>query len=70
MKEGKDPKELLQLGIVPITQEPSPDHLIIESEEAKNLLQIRLGDYLSLAELIEKSVISQIDSLSEYYKEL
>ena len=67
----KDPKDLLKPGIVPITWEPSPDHLIIETEEAKQLFkQIKEGKYPSLIELIEHPIISQIDSLSDYYKEL
>lgn len=67
----KDPKLLLEPGVVPITWEPSPDHLIIETEEAKKIFtQIKEGKYPSLGELIENPVISQIDSLSEYYKEL
>ena len=73
-KEGaqkKDPKLLLIPGVVPITWEPSPNHLIIETEEAKQLFtQIKEGKYPSLAELIDNPVISQIDSLSDYYKEL
>jgi hypothetical protein len=67
----KDPKDCLKPGVVPITWEPSPDHLIIETEEAKQLFtQIKEGKYPSLGELIENPVISQIDSLSDYYKEL
>ena len=69
--QKKDPKHLLAPGIVPITWVPSPDNLIIQTEEAKNLFtQIKEGKYPSLAELIENPVISQIDSLSDYYKEL
>ena len=69
--QKKDPKNLLAPGIVPITWVPSPDNLIIQTEEAKNLFtQIKEGKYPSLAELIENPVISQIDSLSDYYKEL
>ena len=69
--QKKDPKLLLKPGVVPITWEPSPDHLIIESEEAKQLFtQIKEGKYPSLGELIENPIISQIDSLSDYYKEL
>jgi hypothetical protein len=67
----KDPKLLLEPGIVPITWIPSPEHLIIETEEAKKLFaQIKEGKYPSLGELIENPIISQIDSISEYYKEL
>ena len=69
--QKKDPKYLLEPGIVPITWVPSPDNLIIHTEEAKNLFtQIKEGKYPSLGELIENPVISQIDSLSDYYKEL
>ena len=67
----KDPKSLLEPGVVPITWVPSPDNLVIKTEEAKNLFQqIKEGKYPSLIELIDNPVISQIDSLSDYYKEL
>ena len=67
----KDPKTLLDPEVVPITWDPSPDHLIIQTEEAKNLYkEIKSGNYPNLNELIESPVISQIDSLSNYYKEL
>ena len=67
----KDPKSLLESGVVPITWVPSPDNLVIKTEEAKNLFQqIKEGNYPSLSELIDNPVISQIDSLSDYYKEL
>lgn len=70
-KEKKDPKSLLDPGVVPITWKPSPDHLIIESEEAKKLYtQIKSGNYPTLFDLLDNTVISQIDSLSNYYKEL
>jgi hypothetical protein len=67
----KDPKTLLDPEVVPITWEPSPDHLIIQTEEAKNLYkEIKSGNYPNIFELIESPIISQIDSLSNYYKEL
>ena len=67
----KDPKTLLDPEVVPITWDPSPDHLIIQTEEAKNLYkEIKSGNYPTLFELIESPVVSQIDSLSNYYKEL
>ena len=67
----KDPKSLLDPEVVPITWEPSPNHLIIQTEEAKKIYnQIKAGNYLNLLELMENPVISQIDSLSNYYKEL
>ena len=69
--EKKEPKSVLEPGLVPITWEASKEHLIIETEEAKNLYKrIISGDYPSVEELIESPVVTQIDSLSEYYLEL
>ena len=73
ISEGKekDPKTLLAQDVVPVTWTPSPDHLIIQTDEAKELYKkIKSGDYPSIAELLESEVVSQIDSLSDYYKEL
>ncbi len=60
--------KLLPEGVRPITWEPSPDHLIIESDEAKALYErIVAGDYPTLEELEANPVVAQIDSLSAYY---
>ena len=63
-----DPASLLPEGVVPITWEPSPDNLIIQTDEAKELYtRIKADDYPSLEELKNAEVISQIDALSDYY---
>lgn len=68
---GPDPEEAARLiaeGVVPVTWEPSADHLIIEGEEAKALYdRIESGDYLTMEELAANPVVSQIDALSAYY---
>lgn len=62
---------LLKEGVVPVTWEPSADHLIIESEEARELYtRIVNGDYPSMEELEAHPVVAQIDRLSEYYTDL
>ncbi|MCR4591269.1 MAG: zeta toxin family protein [Lachnospiraceae bacterium] len=63
-----NPEDFLIEGVVPITWEPSKDHLIIEGDEARELYtRIKNEDYPSLEELKKSPVISQIDSLSDYY---
>lgn len=59
---------VLMDGVVPVTWEPSRDHLIIEGEEAKALYdRIESEDFPSMEELKENHVVAQIDSLSAYY---
>lgn len=67
-----DPEEAARLiseeGVVPVTWEPSEDHLIIEGDEAKALYaRIQAGDYPTLEELQANPVVAQIDKLSAYY---
>lgn len=67
-ESSQAPESLLAEGVVPVTWEPSPDHLIIEGDEAKELYtRIKAGDYPSLEELKASPIIGQIDSLSAYY---
>lgn len=62
-------KSILPEGVKPITWEPSADHLIIESEEARALYtRIKAGDYPTVEELKNNPVTAQIDALSSYYK--
>jgi len=56
-------------GVVPVTWEPSPEHLIIETEEARALYErIVAGDYPTMEELKASPVVAQLDALSDYYK--
>ena len=58
-------------GVRPVTWEVSPDHLMIETEEARALYeQITAGDYPTMEELKENPVVKQLDALSAYYKAL
>ena len=57
--------------VVPVTWEPSEEHLTIESEEARALYErIKAEDYPTLEELKANPVVMQLDALSDYYKEL
>ena len=59
----------LPSNVKPITWKPSADHLIIESDEARELYtRIKAGDYPSVEELKSCPVTAQIDALSTYYK--
>jgi len=67
-ESSQAPESLLAEGVVPVTWEPSADHLIIESDEARELYtRIKAGDYPTLEELQASPIIGQIDSLSAYY---
>ena len=60
---------ILPDGVVPITWEPSADHLIIDSDEARTLYKrIKANDYPTMEELKNSPLIGQIDALSTYYK--
>lgn len=64
-----DPADLLPEGVVPITWTPSAEHLIIESDEAKELYtRIKSDDYPTVEELKNSEITAQIDALSSYYK--
>lgn len=55
-------------GVVPVTWEPSEEHLIIQSDEARALYdRIMSEDYPTVEELKESEVVQQIDALSAYY---
>ena len=57
--------------VVPVTWEVTPEHLMIDTEEARALYE-RIGaeDYPTLEELKANHVVAQLDALSAYYKEL
>ena len=58
-------------GVLPVTWEVSADHLMIETEEARELYErIVAGDYPSMEELRAHPVVAQLDALSAYYKAL
>lgn len=65
----KDAESILPQGVVPVTWKPSSEHLIIESDEAKELYtKIKSGNYPTLEELKNSKVVAQIDALSNYYQ--
>lgn len=58
-------------GVVPVTWEPSSEHLIIDSEEARTLYKrIKADNYPTVEELKSNPVTAQIDALSTYYKKI
>ena len=69
--ETADPASLLIGGAVPVTWEVSEDHLMIDTQEARDLYErIDNKDYPTLEELKAHPVVAQLDSLSAYYKAL
>lgn len=56
-------------GVVPVTWEVSPEHLMIETDEARALYErIVAGDYPTMEELRADPVVTGLDALSGYYK--
>ena len=62
-------KAALPEGVVPVTWEVSPEHLMIDTEEARALYeQIAAEEYPTMEELLANPVVKQLDALSAYYK--
>jgi len=58
-------------GVVPVTWEITPEHPMIDTDEARALYQqILAGDYPTMEELLENPVVHQLDALAAYYKAL
>lgn len=69
--ESVSPESLLVGGAVPVTWEVSEEHLMVDTQEARDLFErIDNKDYPSLEELKAHPVVAQLDSLSAYYKAL
>ena len=59
----------LPAGVVPVTWEVSPEHLMIQTDEARALYnRIDAEDYPTMDELMAHPVVAQLDALSDYYK--
>ena len=57
--------------VVPVTWDVTPEHPMIDTDEARALYkQIKAGDYPSMEELESNPVVAQLDALSAYYKDL
>ena len=55
-------------GVVPVTWEVTPEHLMIDTPEARAFYErIVAGDYPSMEELKAHPVVKQLDALAEYY---
>ena len=56
--------------VVPVTWEVTPEHPMIDTDEARALYkQIKAGDYPTMEELLANPVVAQLDALAAYYKE-
>ena len=54
--------------VVPFSWQPSPDHLCIDTDEAREVYtRIINGDYFEVEELKNHNIVKQLDALSEYY---
>ena len=61
----------LEKGVVPVTWEVTPEHPMIDTDEARALYrQILAGDYPTMDELTAHPVVQQLDDLAGYYKAL
>ncbi len=57
--------------ITPVTWEVSEDHLMIDTDEARELYErIKAGDYPTVEELQDDPVVQELDRLSAYYSEV
>ena len=64
-------QSVLSGDVVPVTWEVTPEHPMIDSDEARALYkQIKANDYPTIEELRNHPVVAQLDALSAYYKEL
>ena len=58
-------------GVVPVTWDPTPEHPMIDTDEARELYwRIVAEDYPTLEELKTNHVVAQLDALSNYYQAL
>ena len=58
-------------GVTPVTWDVSEEHLMIDSDEARELYErIKADDYPSLEELKSNPVVQELDVLSDYYGKL
>ena len=55
--------------VVPFSWQPSPDHLCIDTDEAREVYtRIINGDYFEVEELKNHNIVKQLDAISEYYR--
>ena len=55
-------------AVDPISWQPSPDHLCIDTDEAREVYtRIINRDYFEVEELKNHNIVKQLDALSEYY---
>lgn len=67
----EDAAAALPEGVVPVTWEVTPEHPMIDTDEARALYQqIAAGDYPTMEELLANPVVAQLDALSGYYKSI
>ena len=58
-------------GVVPVTWEVSPEHPMIDTDEARAFYQqIVNGDYPTMEELKANPIVKQLDDLAGYYKSI
>ena len=70
-EENTSAQSVLPENAVPVTWEVTPEHPMIDTDEARAVYQqIKEGDYPTLEELENHPVVAQLDALSAYYKDL
>ena len=58
-------------GVTPVTWDVSPEHLMIDTPEAREFYdRVTAGEYYTIEELKESPVVQGLDALSAYYKAL
>ena len=58
-------------GVTPVTWDVTPEHLMIDTPEAREFYdRVTAGEYYTIEELKESPVVQGLDALSAYYKAL
>ena len=71
--QAQTAQELPELpeGVTPVTWDVTPEHLMIDTPEARKFYdRVTAGEYYTIEELKESPVVQGLDALSAYYKAL
>ena len=71
--QAQTAQELPELpeGVTPVTWDVTPEHLMIDTPEAREFYdRVTAGEYYTIEELKESPVVQGLDALSAYYKAL
>ncbi|MBQ8111067.1 MAG: hypothetical protein IJ124_12990 [Clostridia bacterium] len=68
--DGEEEAAALPEGVTPVTWDVTPEHPMIDTDEARALYErIVAEDYPTMEELLADPVVAQLDALSAYYRQ-